>query len=95
MEAVLLETGREARASCWSHAGLHTVEALAEELVSVGPSKLAWLILEILTCASVVFLDDDLSHEGVLHHYAGKFTDISGSRLIVLVRESMRIGIVS
>ena len=37
---------------------------------------------------------DDLAHQGVLHRDAGQFANVSGRRLVVLVREAMRVGIV-
>ena len=62
METIFFEGCSEARASCWSHSRLHSIEALAEEFVGIGPRELARLILEVFPRASVVLLDDDLAH---------------------------------
>jgi len=51
--------------------------------------------LEVFADAVVVLLDDDLTHEWVLHHDAGEFADIGSCRLVILVGESMRVGVVS
>ena len=62
METIFFEGCSEARASCWRHSSLHSIEALPEELVGVSPRELTRLVLQVLPRASVVLLDDDLAH---------------------------------
>ena len=94
METVLLEAGCKARPCRRSHSGLQTVKALPEELVGIGPLKLPLLIVYVLTPALVALLVNNLSQHWILHRYACELTDIVGCRLVVLVRETMRVCIV-
>ena len=94
MQAVFFEAGGEAGPGSWRHTRLHAIEALAEEFVCIRPAELPRLILQVLACASVVLLNDNLPNQWVLHDDAGELADVCRCRLIILVRESMRVRIV-
>ena len=94
MKTVLFEARSETRPRSRSHTRLHSIEAFAEEFIRIGPTELTRFILQILACASVMLLDDDLPDQWVLHYYAGEFADVGSCRFVILVRETMRVRIV-
>lgn len=77
MQAVLLEAGCEARASCRCHTGLHAIETLSEQFIRVGPHVVPRLIVDVATFAFVRALVHDVADDWVLHGDASKFTDVS------------------
>jgi hypothetical protein len=95
MQTVLLEASSETGAGGGSDSGFETVKSLAEEFVSVGPLELALLVVDVLAPALVALLVDDLPHHGILHGNTSEFTDIIRSGLVVLVRQTMWVRVVS
>lgn len=91
MQAVLLEAGGEAGARSGCDASFHTVEALAEELVGVGPDIVPWLIVNVAALTLIGAFVYDIADNWVLHRDAGKFTDVGSGGLVVLVREAVGV----
>ena len=79
METILFEGGGQTRTSSWCDTSLDSIEAFAKEFVCVGPRVVSWLILEVSSLASVVFLYYDLSDKRVLHDDASEFADVGSS----------------
>lgn len=76
MQTVFLKGGGQTRTRSWGDSSLYAIKTLPQKLIRVGPAELARFILNVFADAGIMLLDYDLTHERVLHHDTGEFSDV-------------------